>query len=97
MFELVPLVSAVYDPISRSSMPSPLTVLAGFVETMSQLQLSDTERKRVLTLMTTQAQRMQTLVADLLTLAQLEGSPRPPRITSYNVCYTKLLRIAISV
>ncbi len=57
---------------------TPLTVLAGFVETMSQLPLSDTERKRVLTLMTTQAQRMQTLVADLLTLAQLEGSPRPP-------------------
>ncbi len=56
---------------------TPLTVLAGFVETMSQLPLSETERKRVLTLMTAQAQRMQTLVADLLTLAQLEGSPRP--------------------
>jgi two-component system, OmpR family, phosphate regulon sensor histidine kinase PhoR len=57
---------------------TPLTVLAGFVETMSQLPLSETERKRVLTLMSQQAQRMQTLVADLLTLAQLEGSPRPP-------------------
>jgi two-component system phosphate regulon sensor histidine kinase PhoR len=57
---------------------TPLTVLAGFVETMSQLPLSEAERKRVLVLMTAQAQRMQALVADLLTLAQLEGSPRPP-------------------
>ena len=30
------------------------------------------------TMMTQQAQRMGTLVSDLLTLAQLEGSPRPP-------------------
>ena len=57
---------------------TPLTVLAGFVETMSELPLTEAERKRVLTLMTQQTQRMQTLVADLLTLAQLEGSPRPP-------------------
>lgn len=56
---------------------TPLTVLAGFIETMVTLPLNDAERARVLTLMTQQAQRMQTLVADLLTLAQLEGSPRP--------------------
>jgi two-component system phosphate regulon sensor histidine kinase PhoR len=57
---------------------TPLTVLAGFVETMSELPLTEAERKRVLGLMSAQAQRMQDLVADLLTLAQLEGSPRPP-------------------
>ena len=57
---------------------TPLTVLAGFVETMSQLPLTEAERQRVLALMSAQAQRMQDLVADLLTLAQLEGSPRPP-------------------
>ena len=57
---------------------TPLTVLAGFVETMSELPLTDAERKRVLALMAAQARRMQDLVADLLTLAQLEGSPRPP-------------------
>jgi two-component system phosphate regulon sensor histidine kinase PhoR len=57
---------------------TPLTVLAGFVETMSQLPLSEAERVRVLTLMTAQTQRMQSLVADLLTLAKLEGSTRPP-------------------
>jgi two-component system, OmpR family, phosphate regulon sensor histidine kinase PhoR len=56
---------------------TPLTVLAGFVETMAQLPLTDIERRRVLTLMEQQTNRMQTLVGDLLTLAQLEGSPRP--------------------
>jgi len=56
---------------------TPLTVLAGFVETMTSLPLTEPERLRVLGLMTQQTRRMQSLVADLLTLAQLEGSPRP--------------------
>ena len=56
---------------------TPLTVLAGFIETMDSLPLSEAERQRVLGLMGQQADRMQALVADLLTLAQLEGSPRP--------------------
>jgi len=57
---------------------TPLTVLSGFVETMASLPLSAQERERVVTLMQQQTQRMQMLVADLLTLAQLEGSSRPP-------------------
>jgi two-component system phosphate regulon sensor histidine kinase PhoR len=56
---------------------TPLTVLAGFVETMARLPLTEAERARVLTLMQQQTDRMQALVGDLLTLAQLEGSPRP--------------------
>jgi two-component system phosphate regulon sensor histidine kinase PhoR len=56
---------------------TPLTVLSGFIETMHSLPLTAAERERVLVLMNQQTQRMQTLVADLLTLAQLEGSPRP--------------------
>jgi two-component system phosphate regulon sensor histidine kinase PhoR len=56
---------------------TPLTVLAGFIETMGLLTLSQEEQARVLTLMGQQAHRMQALVGDLLTLAQLEGSPRP--------------------
>jgi two-component system phosphate regulon sensor histidine kinase PhoR len=59
-------------------MRTPLTVLAGFIETMNNLPLTEVERKRVLELMTQQTRRMQTIVSDLLTLAQLEGSPRPP-------------------
>jgi two-component system phosphate regulon sensor histidine kinase PhoR len=56
---------------------TPLTVLAGFVETLANLPLNQAERQRVLALMSQQTGRMQALVADLLTLAQLEGSPRP--------------------
>ncbi len=56
---------------------TPLTVLSGFLETMRNLPLSELEQKRVVTLMSQQAERMADLVADLLTLARLEGSPRP--------------------
>ncbi|HSW07671.1 phosphate regulon sensor histidine kinase PhoR [Aquabacterium sp.] len=57
---------------------TPLTVLAGFIETMASLPLTEVERQRVLKLMQQQTDRMQVLVSDLLILAQLEGSPRPP-------------------
>ena len=57
---------------------TPLTVLSGFIETMVNLNLTEVERRRVLELMAQQTLRMQSLVGDLLTLAQLEGSPRPP-------------------
>ena len=56
---------------------TPLTVLAGFVETLQNLPLDAAERGRYLQMMSQQAQRMQTLVNDLLTLSKLEGSPPP--------------------
>jgi two-component system phosphate regulon sensor histidine kinase PhoR len=56
---------------------TPLTVLSGFVETMASLPLGDEDRARMLVLMQQQTHRMQVLVADLLTLSQLEGSPGP--------------------
>jgi two-component system phosphate regulon sensor histidine kinase PhoR len=56
---------------------TPLTVLSGFVETMQTLDLTGEDRQRYLSLMATQAHRMQTLVDDLLTLSRLEGSPVP--------------------
>ncbi|MEO6745181.1 MAG: phosphate regulon sensor histidine kinase PhoR [Caldimonas sp.] len=56
---------------------TPLTVLSGFLETLTNLPLSEVERKRVLAMMAQQTSRMGTLVGDLLTLAQLEGNPRP--------------------
>ena len=58
---------------------TPLTVLAGFVETLQTLQLSADEQSQYLALMAQQADRMQTLVSDLLTLSRLEGSPTPNR------------------
>ena len=57
---------------------TPLTVLSGFIETIRTVDLSSEERQRVMMLMTQQAQRMESLLADLLILAQLEESPPPP-------------------
>ena len=56
---------------------TPLTVLAGFVETLQTLPLEPAQQQHYLELMAVQASRMQTLVSDLLTLSQLEGSPPP--------------------
>lgn len=56
---------------------TPLTVLSGFIETLQTLPLQEDERTRYLDLMAQQSQRMQSLVADLLTLSRLEGSPMP--------------------
>ena len=56
---------------------TPLTVLNGFVETLQNLPLDEADRSRYLGLMAQQAQRMQALVNDLLTLSRLEGSPLP--------------------
>ncbi|MDB5857680.1 MAG: putative histidine kinase, classic [Ramlibacter sp.] len=56
---------------------TPLTVLSGYVETLQSLDLPAEERRRYLQTMAQQAQRMETLVSDLLTLSRLEGSPLP--------------------
>jgi two-component system phosphate regulon sensor histidine kinase PhoR len=61
---------------------TPLTVLGGFVETLQTLKLSDAERAHYLDLMAVQADRMQSLVSDLLMLSRLEGSP-PPGATEW--------------
>ena len=58
---------------------TPITVLAGFVETLGDatIELSAAQRKRYLGLMAEQARRMQQLIEDLLTLSALESSPAP--------------------
>ena len=56
---------------------TPLTVLAGFVETLQSLPLEPAQQQHYLDLMAVQANRMQSLVSDLLTLSRLEGSPPP--------------------
>ena len=57
---------------------TPLTVLSGFVDTMNLIELTGGERRRVLSLMKEQTDRMRSLLDDLLVLAQLESAPRPP-------------------
>ncbi|MFM1908159.1 MAG: hypothetical protein RLZZ591_1836 [Pseudomonadota bacterium] len=56
---------------------TPLTVLSGFIETLQTIELSRDDAARYLELMGQQADRMQTLVSDLLTLSRLEGAPAP--------------------
>ena len=53
---------------------TPLTVLCGFLETLENLPPDDPEAPRFLKLMKTQADSMQRLVNDLLSLSQLESS-----------------------
>jgi len=56
---------------------TPLTVLSGFVETLQSIPLGAEETQHYLHLMSAQSDRMQSLVADLLMLSQLEGSQLP--------------------
>ena len=58
---------------------TPVTVLAGFVETLGDaaIELGAPQRKRYLGLMAEQARRMQQLIEDLLTLSALESSRAP--------------------
>jgi len=57
---------------------TPLTVLSGFLETLRDMPaeaLPAAQREQYVGLMHEQAQRMQAIVADLLTLSTLESSP----------------------
>ncbi|SCY67297.1 phosphate regulon sensor histidine kinase PhoR [Thiohalorhabdus denitrificans] len=57
---------------------SPLTSLRGFAETLlGDGELDPEQRDRFLRIMHEQIDRMQALVADLLTLSRLEGQPDP--------------------
>lgn len=59
-------------------MRTPLTVMTGFLETVLTLDLDPDQRTRYLKMMQIQAKRMQSLVEDLLTLANLEANIRAP-------------------
>lgn len=58
---------------------TPVTVLAGFVETLADpaIEMGAPQRTRYLALMAEQARRMQRLIEDLLTLSQLESGSAP--------------------
>lgn len=57
---------------------TPLTVLAGFLETVRELPLTEADRARYLEMMEQQSRRMQDIVSDLLVLAHIEADPKPP-------------------
>jgi two-component system phosphate regulon sensor histidine kinase PhoR len=56
---------------------TPLTVVAGFIETLQDLDLEPRQRNRYLGLMQDQARNMHRLVNDLLTLSALESEHNP--------------------
>jgi two-component system phosphate regulon sensor histidine kinase PhoR len=57
---------------------TPLTVLSGYVETLKDLPLNPSQRSQALVTMGDQAERMQRLIDDLLTLGRLETEQTPP-------------------
>ena len=57
---------------------TPLTVISGFLETLQDLELEPRQRDRYVQLMREQAQSMERLVDDLLTLSALESEQNPP-------------------
>ena len=65
-------------------MRTPITVLMGFLETMQSLDLDKAKQNQYFDMMMSQAQRMKSLVEDLLTLANLEANtlPAPMQVIS---------------
>jgi len=66
-------------------MRTPITVLMGFLETVQTLDLEKGQRDQYFEMMMSQAQRMKSLVEDLLTLANLEANSLPAANNSVNV------------
>ena len=64
---------------------TPLTVVTGFLETLQDMKLEPRQRTRYLQLMTEQANSMQRLVDDLLTLSTLESEQTVRADTSFAV------------
>ncbi len=66
-------------------MRTPITVLMGFLETMQSLDLDKTQQNQYFEMMMSQAQRMKSLVEDLLTLANLEANTLPAPMKAINI------------
>lgn len=63
-------------------MRTPITVLMGFLETIHTLDLDKAQQDQYFEMMMSQAQRMKSLVEDLLTLANLEANTLPAPMQS---------------
>ncbi|OIM98814.1 phosphate regulon sensor histidine kinase PhoR [Polynucleobacter sp. QLW-P1DATA-2] len=66
-------------------MRTPITVLMGFLETVQSLDLKKDQQDQYFDMMMSQAQRMKSLVEDLLTLANLESNALPATNTVIKV------------
>ncbi|MEY3839843.1 MAG: hypothetical protein RIR08_576 [Pseudomonadota bacterium] len=68
-------------------MRTPLTVMMGFLETVQTLELPSEQKAQYLEMMMDQGKRMQNLVEDLLTLANLEVNTQPAPMNSISMSY----------
>ncbi len=66
-------------------MRTPITVLMGFLETIQSLDIDKQQRDQYFEMMMSQAQRMKSLVEDLLTLANLEANTLPAPLQTINI------------
>jgi len=66
-------------------MRTPITVLMGFLETVQSLELERGQQDQYFEMMMSQAQRMKSLVEDLLTLANLEANALPAALNTVNI------------
>ena len=66
-------------------MRTPITVLMGFLETMQSLDLDRSQQSQYFDMMMSQAQRMKSLVEDLLTLANLEANTLPAPLQEMSI------------
>lgn len=66
-------------------MRTPITVLMGFLETIQSLDIDKQQRDQYFEMMMSQAQRMKSLVEDLLTLANLEANTLPASLQIINI------------
>jgi len=64
---------------------TPLTVIAGFVESLSDSSQTPEHHRRPLRLMQNQAERMGSIIEDLLTLSRLEMDDQAPDLTPVDV------------
>jgi two-component system phosphate regulon sensor histidine kinase PhoR len=64
---------------------TPLTVLNGFLETIREIPLTESERKRYIQMMSAQSSRMLNLVEELLILTRLDNSPVSPKTNEVRV------------
>ena len=64
---------------------TPLTVIAGFAETLRDPQLVESDRQRFIDLLTANTSRMQRIVDDLLDLSRYESSTWTPKPTDVDL------------
>jgi two-component system phosphate regulon sensor histidine kinase PhoR len=69
-------------------MRTPITVLMGFLETIQSLDIDKQQRDQYFEMMMSQAQRMKSLVEDLLTLANLEANSAPASLQPIQMATT---------